>query len=298
MEYYIENEILQVKADTHGAELMSIYHKEKKQEYLWDGKAEFWGRRAPVLFPFVGALKEKRFLHKGKSYPMGQHGFARDMEFVFLEDKKSDTEMWFELISTEETLEKYPFHFSLQIGYQLEQNSIKVMWRVWNSGEKEMYFSIGAHPAFLCPIEEGSRNSYYLYLDGVKEKAELSVIDASCGLIGSTDTLAGLEAADRGSYVKLSNELFEKDALILENYQTKEVSLCKPDKTPYVSVTFDAPLVGIWSPAGKTAPFVCIEPWYGRCDAKDFEGELKERKWSNTLEAGKSFEKAYSIWIE
>lgn len=298
MEYSIENEVLRVTAATHGAELMSIYNKKKEQEYLWDGKAEFWGRRAPVLFPFVGAVKDKRFWHNGKAYPMGQHGFARDMEFTHLEARKTEQEMWFELTSTEETFEKYPFHFSLQIGYRMEENSIKIMWKVLNSGEEEMHFSIGAHPAFLCPLGEGARSEYYLYLEGVKEKAELSVIDASCGLIGSTETFTELEAAEQGSYVKITTELFEKDALILENHQTQKVSLCMSDKKPYVTVTFDAPLVGIWSPAGKEAPFVCIEPWYGRCDAKDFEGELKDRKWGNTLKAGKSFEKEYSILIE
>ena len=42
-------------------------------------------------------------------------------------------------------------------------------------------------------------------------------------------------------------------------------------------------------------PFVCIEPWYGRTDAIDFTGELKDREYSNHLDAGEVFEKSFSI---
>lgn len=296
MEYSIENDCLKVTAASHGAELMSVYNKINGKEYLWDGKKEFWGRRSPVLFPFVGAVKDKQYIHNGKAYPMGQHGFARDMEFQFLKQEKE--EMWFELKDSKETLEKYPFVFSLKIGYQLEQNRIKIMWRVLNPGEETLYFSIGAHPAFRCPIGEEERDEYYIYLDGIKEKADLSVIDASCGLIGSHSTLSNLEEGETGSYLKIAEDVFAQDAIILEAHQTQQIALCKPNKEPYVTVDFEAPLAGIWTPAGKEAPFVCIEPWYGRCDGKDFEGELAEREWGNALEPNKDFRADYYITIE
>ena len=55
------------------------------------------------------------------------------------------------------------------------------------------------------------------------------------------------------------------------------------------------PLFGIWSPEGKNAPFVCIEPWYGRCDSEDFEGTLKMRAYDNSLEAGEKFNTSYTM---
>ena len=67
------------------------------------------------------------------------------------------------------------------------------------------------------------------------------------------------------------------------------------DGKVYLEVEFDAPLFGIWSPAKKHAPFVCIEPWYGRCDEVGFAGSLEERAYGNTLQAGEVFEKSYSI---
>ena len=85
---------------------------------------------------------------------------------------------------------------------------------------------------------------------------------------------------------------------MVEGKQTGEVSLVTPDGKPYVTMDFDAPLFAIWSPEGKDAPFVCIEPWYGRCDSERFDGELKDRDWENALEAGGEFEASYKIIIE
>ena len=82
---------------------------------------------------------------------------------------------------------------------------------------------------------------------------------------------------------------------MMEGKQTGEVSLVTPDGTPYVTVDFDTPLFALWSPEGRNAPFVCIEPWYGRCDAVGFAGSLEERAYGNTLQAGEVFEKSYSI---
>ena len=48
---------------------------------------------------------------------MDQHGFAHDMDFIF--EGRSDG-LWFRLDYSEETLQKYPYHFHLQIGYILE----------------------------------------------------------------------------------------------------------------------------------------------------------------------------------
>ena len=87
---------------------------------------------------------------------------------------------------------------------------------------------------------------------------------------------------------------FEKDAFIIEGGQAETVSLVKNEK-PFVTVKFDTPVFGLWSCKSKNVPFVCIEPWYGRTDAIDFTGELKDREYSNHLDAGEVFEKSFSI---
>lgn len=292
MDIKLENDLLEVTINSFGAELSSITGKETGTQYLWDADEKFWKRSAPVLFPFVGSLKDKKYTVNGKDYPMGQHGFARDMEFSVVSE--TSDEAWFELRSNHDTLVKFPFDFVLKIGYRLDGNDIKVTWHVENPGDKELLFSIGGHPAFMCPVtEDGKQSDYYLKFDA--DKALTYGLLSSDGLLDRDDYLLGV---DIDGYCPIDEHMFDKDALIIEHFQASKVSLCTPDKKPYLTVSFDAPLFGLWSPAGKGAPFVCIEPWYGRCDRADFRGELKNREYGNVLAVGETFEKSYTITIE
>ena len=134
----IGNKALKVTINSFGAELASIRGKATDTEYLWNADAKFWKRTAPVLFPFVGSLKNKEYHYEGKTYSMGQHGFARDMEFAV--DVQTATEAWFSLRSNEETKAKFPLEFILKIGYELEGKDLKVIWQVENPDTKTLYF--------------------------------------------------------------------------------------------------------------------------------------------------------------
>ena len=101
-----------------------------------------------------------------------------------------------------------------------------------------------------------------------------------------------------GKCLKLEEHLFDEDALIIENHQAQRIGLADADGKVYLEVEFDAPLFGIWSPAKKHAPFVCIEPWYGRSDREDFDHILENREWGNELEPGDIFEKDYKILVK
>ena len=163
MQAVLENDKLKVTINHFGAELCSIVKKETGVEYMWNADERFWKRSAPVLFPFVGSLKNKEFLYGDKAYAMGQHGFARDMEFSLVSN--DGRQAWFSLNSDDTTYEKYPFAFTLEIGYVLTDNTVKVIWKVINEDEKQMYFSIGGHPAFMCPLDgEGRQTDYYICL--------------------------------------------------------------------------------------------------------------------------------------
>ena len=150
--YELKNELLCVTIDSHGAELKSLKRNHDNQEYMWKGDPAFWGRTSPVLFPFVGGVNQKKYRVDGKEYAMNQHGFARDMEFSLISQAKE--EIWFELHSNEETLQKYPYAFVLKLGYKLKENSVEVCWQVENPSDKTMFFAIGGHPAFNCPVKE------------------------------------------------------------------------------------------------------------------------------------------------
>ena len=289
MRYVLENDKLRVEIDSFGAELKSVINKETNQEYMWQADPKYWGRTSPILFPFVGSLKNNTYYYEDNAYEMKQHGFARDMEHTLV--SQSDNAIFFTLASNEETMKKYPFSFVLKIGYELNDNAIKVLWEVENdSTEKTLHFSIGAHPAFNCPIHgEENKAGYKFYFANINEIHHHGHTDT--GLSIEEDVLIPLE----NNRVTITPEFFDGSTYIIEGRQTNEVALEDPNGNPMVSVSFDMPLFALWSPPGKNAPFICIEPWCGRCDAADFEGTLSERAFNNALEAGKIFQTSYTM---
>lgn len=289
MRYVIENDSLRVEIDSLGAELKSVKNKATGQEYMWQGDPKFWGRTSPILFPFVGSLKDKCYTYEGKTYSMGQHGFARDMEFELI--TQIPTDIYFELDSTEDTRQKYPFDFNLGVGYTINGNELQVTWNVFNTSEnKPLHFSIGAHPAFNCPIHgEESKAGYKFYFGGAKEIHHHGHTDT--GLSVEEDIVLPLE----NHRATITPEFFDGATYIIEGPQTKEIGVEDPEGNRIVTVCFDMPVVALWSPAGANAPFLCIEPWFGRCDAHDFEGTLEERAFNNMLEAQKLFHTSYTI---
>ena len=151
MEHVLENEFLRLKIEDKGAELQEIYHKKKNLNYLWNGNEKYWGKRSPVLFPIVGTLKENVFFYHEKQYRLSRHGFARDSIF---EAKKNHAEaLVFTLKSSQKTKENYPFDFEFQIIYTLLENKLGISYRTINTGNSDMYFSVGAHPAFHIPSQ-------------------------------------------------------------------------------------------------------------------------------------------------
>lgn len=288
--YHLNNSQIKISVDTFGAELKSLKKVATDTEYMWDAGPEYWKRTSPVLFPIVGSLNNGSYRYDGKEYPMSQHGFARDMEFALRQ--QTEEELKFVLRATEETKAKYPFDFELELGYRLSENNLIVSWKVKNCDSREMYFSIGGHPAFLCPIDgNGVQTDYKLSFDA-GDKITASFIGN-----GSTLSTRTKEYILDHGMMDITADLFDEDALIVENNQAHKVALCSPKGQPYLTVSFDAPLFGLWSPAKKNAPFVCIEPWYGRCDRETFAGELAEREYGNRLGPSAEFYAEYTITI-
>lgn len=287
--YGLENDKIRIEIDSHGAELKSLVKKETGTEYMWCADPKYWGRTSPVLFPFVGNVSGKQYRTKGKTYDMGQHGFARDMEFVL--DTQSGNEIWFVLRSNEETLAKYPYEFVLKLGYRLIDTKVEVLWHVENPSQEELPFAIGGHPAFNCPINEAEKQSdCYLKFD-VDGTIVSQTIDGY--LVGEATKSYVLE--DRR--LRIDEHMFDNDALILADQGIHQAALCNASGEAYLTIEMDAPLFGVWRPADPSAPFVCIEPWYGRSDRIGYEGELRDREYENVIAAGATWEAGYAILV-
>lgn len=402
----LKNTALTLNISLHGAELTSI-RDSFGREFLWQADPAFWKRHSPVLFPIVGSLWDKHFRVNGREYEMGQHGFARDMDFRLVSERED--EMWFELKSSPETLAKYPYKFTLRIGYRLEANKIHVMWEVSGDDSQTMWFQIGAHPAFYLPrfvyggsaacasdssrhsdpesgapnlaassaassctsgsevlvLKSSSQGSCCVFSDGSASSSgsagsgadsdsgfSVSGLDAgSCdsGLDSAIGSASGSGAAGSGAdsdfgragrdcfrlygrgaegvvplesfrYIKVSEKqctdisdvqeldtpggvmplddhTFDIGAYIIGDSQVCRVDLVSTTGLRCVSLEFDTPLVGLWAPSAKDVPFVCIEPWYGRCDRVGFTGEFSERDCVNSLSPGQVFRASYTIIV-
>ena len=149
MQYSIENEILRLTVDTHGAEPVSVLHKPTGAELLWQGDPAVWGRHAPILFPYTGKLTGGKMLAKGVEYAGGQHGFARDVEHTMTHH--ADNLLEFELHANAETLPKWPYAFVLRSTFTLEGETVHHTLTVENPVEDKLCFGIGYHPAFALP---------------------------------------------------------------------------------------------------------------------------------------------------
>lgn len=286
----LENEYLCVEISEEGAEVTRIYDKQKKTDVLWEGDPKYWKRHSPVLFPNVGKTYHNTVRIQGIQYPTSQHGFARDNTFTCITCKEDTVQ--FLLHSNEETKEVYPYDFELYITYTLNKNVISVQWKVRNPLDEAIYFTIGGHPAFRFTEAEEKKADYSLRFPG-KDSLRYILIDPDSGA-ANVDEVFEMKLEDH--VYPLSEEMFEKDALIFDDGQIEEVWICTKDGSPYVGMRCEGfPNFGIWSV--KDAPFVCLEPWAGRCDDRGFEGDISEKPGINKVEGRGTFMKEYQIIV-
>jgi galactose mutarotase-like enzyme len=287
--FTIENQQIKAVINAKGAELSQLYHKGHDLDYLWNGDPAFWGKHSPVLFPIVGTLKNNEYIFNGKSYQLPRHGFARDKQFA-IEEQTTDT-ITFLLTDDEDTKKVYPFTFEFRIRYTLHESSLAVAYEVKNSGKEEMYFSLGAHPAFAVPLVKGTAyTDYYLQFNQAENAPRWPI--SKDGLIES----APLPLLQQTNRLELSKDLFQKDALVFKGLASTIVSL-RCDKTEH-GFTFDFPgfpFLGIW--AAKNADFVCIEPWCGIADSVDASQQLADKEGINKLVSCETFARTWTVTL-
>ena len=289
MKTLIENELLLVRSETSGAQLLGITAKADGTEYLWHGDPKHWGRSAPILFPTVGT-SANGIRVGGQAYPIKQHGFARDSEFKLT--AVSPTGVTYTLTDSESTRRVYPFAFALDISYTLQGNVLAVGHRVTNSGDHDLWFQLGAHPAFLCPLDQGfALNQYRIRFDHAQTLSR-RMLNPETSLVDDRSEVV----LDNTDVLPLTEHTFDDGALILEDIAGDAVTLEAPDGGRSVTVRFPGwPMLGLWAPPG--APFVCIEPWFGRADDEGFAADISEKCGVRKLAAGEAFDAAYEIII-
>lgn len=286
----LKNEQLSIIVSEKGAELQSIKDANGK-EYLWQGDPQYWNRRSPILFPLVCSVNNDTYRVDGKEYHLPRHGFARDTDFTLI--YQSDRKVTFALESSEETKKVYPYDFMLSVSYVLDENKIGVIWHVHNTDTREIHFQIGGHPAFNVPdMKPGEDQQGRIRLDNTDPMDALhSYLDGSHEM----DEVPFIESED--GVMEFSNNTWRNDSIKIHKCQLHRAELLNKACKAEVTVEFRTPVVAFWSPYGKQAPFVCIEPWYGIGDPRGFDGEFKDKPLMNHLQPGASFMSRYTITI-
>ncbi len=280
MNHILKNDRLTVTVSEYGAELQSV--RLDGTERLWQADPAVWGEHSPILFPFVGRIKEGKYTFDGKEYPgEGPHGFARKSTFTLAE--KTDKSITLRLTDSAETKALYPFSFVLDITYTLTENSLTQTFTVKNCDGKTMYYSFGAHPGFILPPDGTDFTDWYIEFapDQALNQAFLD------GMFMSKDI--GPCPFAKGNKIPLYHAMFDADAFILTGL-TNKIFTVKSDKSPH-SITADCSsfdYIAFWQAAGCEPKYLCIEPWNGLPSDASAPEDLTVKRDMRTLAPGAS----------
>ncbi|WP_066646718.1 aldose 1-epimerase family protein [Christensenella timonensis] len=275
--------------DTHGAQLTSLRGGDGTK-YIWEGAPDFWAESAPILFPIVCDVRNNETLIEGKRYHMERHGFVKDMEFTVVLQERDKAVLTLE--ASPKTLEQYPYRFRLSVSYVLRMSGIDIVFDVQNLDDKTMYYQLGVHPGFCCPLHGAEAFEDYELRFSCHERLTTPLLNAKKRLIEKETDNFRLD----GDVIPLAYGLFEQDALVFDTLKSRRVELVHSRSGQGVRVSFpDFQMLGVWTPAGKEAPFVCIEPWNGTATYEDEGDELCRKRGIQSLEKEKS--KDYRMWI-
>lgn len=290
MLYTLENATIKITADTQGGEMHSLTHKPTGEEYLWNGDPAYWKYHAPLLFPIIGRVIDHTYRVNGQNYELPQHGFARISQFALT--AQTAESLTFTLQSSPQTNAVYPFAFAFDITYTLLADGVETRLTVHNKDAKPILFSLGSHPAFLCPLDSSDALTDCYLEFSERETAPILPL-AKSGFLSHTPQ----PYLQDESVINLHQDLFHNDALIFHQLRSKSVAIKSKNNTKSLAITIDEfPFVGIWAPASG-APFLCIEPWHGHCDYDGFTGEFSEKAGIITLPVGESFTCSYQMKI-
>lgn len=288
MKYKLYNNGISVIINSRGAEVKSLIKDDT--EYIWGGSEQSWNRSSPILFPIVGSLKNKTTKIFDREYSMSQHGFLRDQDFHLV--SQECCEIVLEFNSNDKTHKMYPFNFTARVNHTLEKNTLTTTVKVTNNDSKEMFFNIGGHPGFSCPLFAGEEfTDYRIEFEKTESFASPSVEnDATLNFDKPYKVFKNL------SVLNLDYSYFEIDAIIIPKVNSNFVKLLNKDNKGIKFSFDDFNSFAIWTHPNKS-PFVCLEPWIGYADSYNSDGIFINKPDMVSLKPNEEFTCQYKIEI-
>ncbi len=283
LKYILENEQLKVMVDTKGAELQSLYSKALEKEYLWQPGAEIWNAHSILLFPNPGRIAHDRTIIGGKEYPATMHGFAKDMEFTAAE--ASNARLVLELAANPETRFFFPYAFLFRVIFALKEDVLEQRLEVVNRDDQTIYFSLGAHPGFYCPIDlSESGDDYVLRFD---RPQEIELLESEPG----TRLLTGRKTPlTKGSAeIFVGEHFFDNGPMLYGNVQADTITLLSKKSGRFVEMGIrNFPYMCLWG-VGSKMQILCIEPWCGMSDLTHTDHVWETKLGIEKAEVGETF---------
>lgn len=306
MDIKLENDQIKVTVSSIGAELQSVIRD--GEERIWQADPAVWGKHAPLLFPFVGRLRDGYYEHEGKRIDAPMHGFCIGRPFEVVEGRAdaacaedndasatSPMRTCVELrtASDADTRKVYPFDFVLRIRFALDGNKLVKTHVIENTGTVAMPFEVGGHEAYSTRMEPSDTMADYCvqFAPGTESIAMFGMDEQ--GILTLPKTEVPLEDARLWK----TPEQLGIDTIILENVPESTASLLNV-KTGHADVVEFAefPYLGIWTMAGQEdARYMCIEPWSALPDAHFSPHELSQRAGVITLQPGETKTLSYTM---
>lgn len=251
--------------DTKGAELKSLIIDGR--EIMWCADPAFWGKSSPILFPAIGNVKNNKTVINGETINLTKHGFARDNEFSIYKSK-SNSAIFVKTFSSKET--GYPFDCQLSLTYSIFNDRLLVSYNVMNLSDKDMPFCIGAHPAIACDNLDNCTIEF-----SKRETASTPVMNLENRMFESKNRIERLKNAKK---LLLNYSMFDNDVVYFDSIKSDSVTFKEENKTLATISWQGFTSLGLWTPAGKRAGFLCIEPWCSSDDYDDDNGIFADKK--------------------
>lgn len=290
----ITSALLRVQIDEDGAQLRSIYHTGEHLEYLWQRDADIWSSSAPVVFPVIGKLHQLRYQLQGVTYPMKSNGIIRYSTLSILDKGEHYVELLF--VNDEEHMRNYPYACRFKIRYEVIHNTVQVCATIYNDDYKTMYYNYAGHPGFNIPLYAGeSCNDYYIEF---KQHEKLTVYDV-CASGQLLKTCMPFFEHEKRFFIR--KNLFQKEALVFRHPVSDEITIKSLHHNKTISVKFPGfDNLAIWSPyiEDKELCFICVEPWIGHSDFKDYAGDFTMRDEIASLEEHEQIAYTYTLTFD
>ena len=278
--FKLQNRHMTVTVSAVGAELTGLYSQKTDLQYLWQPGFETWPHSSMLLFPNPGRISRGRTIIGGKVYPANMHGFVHDKPFELVE--QTPDRLVLETRADDHSRTYYPYDFCLQVEFALDEDRLIQTFRVMNLGTETMYYCLGAHPGFYCPLVLGEKaQDYVLSFDRPQQLHQLELEENTRLLTGNKRPYLNNQTD-----IALDEGFFNNGPMLFDGMDAKTVTLRSKVSGRFVEMGIEGFTdLCLWGVPTKMS-LIAVEPWIGTSDRTDTDHIWEKKPGIQTVSPG------------